>query len=213
MRARAIKPPISRFVRRASRAPSIPERRLIPHRAITARKVFQIRPTAIRTLPMRAFRSRERGTRASRNRASIRTSPIRISAVRISPSRILPMRASRSHRASMQVSPTRASPVHMASLSRSRPRPTTVMALRPIKASIPSTASPRRITARCRKAIRGGSCKPSTPSMISRRRFPSAQPSRPAGRRRISTRASGSMPISSMRVRRFPRLAPAPRQG
>ena len=208
----AYHPPISRFVRRASRTPNIPARRAIPHRAITARKAIRASPSAIRTMPMRAFLSRDRGMRASPSRASTRILPIRISAIRISPRRILPMPASRSRRASTQASPTRAFPALMASLSRSRPR-TTVMALRPIKASIPSTASRRRITARCRKAIRGGNCKPSTPSTINRRRFRWARPSRPAGPRRISTRASGSMPISSTKVRRFPRQAPAPSQG
>ena len=120
---RPISPPISRFVRRASRAPSIPARRPIPHRAITARKAYPSQPYRQSELcRCELSRAGIGGCELPRIRASIRISPIRISAIRISPSRILPMRASRSRRASTQASPTRAFPARMASLSRSRPR-------------------------------------------------------------------------------------------
>ena len=52
--------------------------------------------------------------------------------------------------------------------------------VKPIKASNPSPTNRRRITARCApKTIRAGSCKPSTPSTISRRRSRSVRTSRP----------------------------------
>ena len=212
--ARPITRPISRFVRRASRAPSIPARRPIRHRAITARKAFRASPTAIRTLPMRASRSRRSGgceLPGIELRPELRRSEFRQSEFRQAEFCRCELPGAAGLR--RELPRHELSQARMASLSRSRAdAATTAMALRPIKASIPSTASPRRITARCRKATRGGSCRPSTPSTISRRRLRSARPSRPAGPRRISTRASGSMPISSMKVRRFPRPAPAPRQ-